>query len=400
MSRRPHVVVLVENLPVPLDRRTWQEAVALAADGWDVTVIGPRGAGEMRAWRERRDGIEIRRYPQRAASGLSGYLVEYLPSMLWTLGWFVAARRRSRIDVVHACNPPDLFWIFGKLARAGGGRFVFDQHDVGPELAATKWGSGRGPRSRILRTVTRWLEQRSYRTAGLVITPNDSYREIAIGRGGVDPETVIVVRNAPNVARYRALATGIQPEPHRVGYVGVMGSQDGLDRLLDAWRLVVDEPDMVDAHLALVGDGEARPALEAQMTALGLSAQVTFHGYQGPNVFVPILASCAVGVCPDLPTPFNDVSTMVKVVDYLAIGIGVVGYRLHETELVAGDAARFADDDSARALADALLAVMRDPDLAARLGSVGKDRVDAVGLDWHRSAAQLTAAYRQLIGRD
>ena len=400
MSRRPHVVVLVENLPVPLDRRTWQESVALAEDGWDVTIIGPRGEGEMRAWRERRDGIEIRRYPQRAAAGLSGYLVEYLPSMLWTLGWFVAARRRGRIDVVHACNPPDLMWIFGRLAQAGGGRFVFDQHDVGPELAATKWGTGRGPKPRLLGWLTRWLERRSYRAADLVITPNDSYREIAIGRGGVDPETVIVVRNAPDVGAYRTMAAGVPRDAHRVGYVGVMGSQDGLDRLLEAWRLIVDEPDMADAHLELVGDGEARRGLEAQAAALGVADRVTFHGYQRQAVFVPILASCVVGVTPDPPTPFNDVSTMVKVVDYLAIGIGIVGYRLRETELVAGDAVRFAAADSARALADALLAVLRDPALAARLASAGAARVDAVGLDWHRSAAGLTAAYRRLIGRD
>ncbi|HYH93918.1 MAG TPA: glycosyltransferase family 4 protein [Candidatus Saccharimonadales bacterium] len=393
MSRPPRVVILVENLPVPLDRRAWQEALALARDGWAVTVIGPRGGPGMRAWRERSEGVEIRRYPQRAASGLSGYLVEYLPSMVCTGAWLIAERLRGRIDVVHACNPPDLLWVFGRMGR----HFVFDQHDVGPELAATKWGTGGGPKARILGGLTRWLERRSYRAASLVIAPNDSYRAIAMDRGRVSPDDVVVVRNAPDLARYRELAAGVAPVPRRVGYVGVMGSQDGLERLIDAWRSVVDAPDMADAHLELVGDGEARPALESQVDRLGLRDAVTFHGYQRPDVFVPLLAACTVCVSPDPPTLFNDVSTMVKVVDYLAIGRGIVSYRLLETGTIAGDAAHFAADESTQALAAAILEVLRDPLLAARLGSAGAARVDAVGLDWERSAARLTSAYRGLI---
>ena len=162
----PSVVILVENLPVPLDRRVWQEAQALRDGGWDVTVIGPRGGGDMRSLIERREGIEIRRYPQRAATGLRGYLVEYLPSMLFTLAWFVPLLIRRRITVVHGCNPPDLFWLMGLLARLRGARYVFDQHDVNPELAATKFGlrSGKG---RLLQSVTRFLERRSYHAASL-----------------------------------------------------------------------------------------------------------------------------------------------------------------------------------------------------------------------------------------
>jgi glycosyltransferase involved in cell wall biosynthesis len=396
--RRPRVVMLVENLAVPFDRRTWQEATALHGDGWDVTVIGPRGSGDSRRLRDRIDGIEVLRYPQWPAKGLRGYLAEYVPSLLFTAAWFLFARVRGPIDVVHACNPPDLFWPFGLIARMWRGRFVFDEHDANPELAETKWGSRRwiGP---WLIGATSWLERRSYGVSALVLAPNDSYRQLALGRGGLKPERVVVVRNAPDVGTYRALSGTIQPEPKRVGYVGVMGSQDGLDVLIEAWRLVLLEPDMPDARLELVGDGEARPALEALVVREGLEKSVTFHGYQKPAEFVPLLAACTVCVCPDPPTPFNDVSTMVKVVDYLAIGRGIVAFDLHETRLVAGDAALLVEPSS-RALADGLLSVLRDDLLSRRMNGATGIRLDALAIDWRYSAEVLTHAYRSLLRPD
>ena len=396
-ERRPRVLLLVENLPVPLDRRAWQEARALYAAGWDVTVVSPRGAGDMARLRERLDGIQVYRYPQRPARGLAGYLFEYGPSMLFTAAFALYAASRRPFDVVHGCNPPDLFWLFGAVARWRGGHYVFDQHDVGPELASTKWGE-HGPRAASLKRVTNWLESRSYRTASLVLAPNASYRDIALQRGGVPPDQVLIVRNAPDVARYRQLAAAVESNPHRVGYVGVMGSQDGLDVLLDAWAIVAREPDMADAKLELVGDGEARASLEAQTNDLGLDGRVRFHGYQRAETFVPILAGCAVGVSPDPPTAFNDVSTMVKVVDYLAIGRGIVAFDLAETRRVAGPAAIIARAPTERALADALLSVMRDSDLARRLGENGARRVAEIDLDWSRSADILVRGYARVLG--
>ena len=392
------MVILVENLPVPLDRRAWQEALALHAAGWDVTVISPRGSGEMGRLRDQIDGIEILRYPQRAARGLAGYLVEYLPSMIFTAAWLLHRRMRGRVDVIHGCNPPDLFWLFGRIAVSEGGQYVFDQHDVGPELATTKWG-GRGPRARVLAVITRWLERRSYGTADLVLAPNDSYRDIAVTRGGVSPDDVLVIRNAPDVARYRELADGALVDPHRVGYVGVMGSQDGLDLLLDAWAIVTREADMTDAVLELVGDGEARSALERQAGRLGLGEHVRFHGYRRAAEFVPVLAACAVGVSPDPPTPFNDVSTMVKVVDYLAMGRGVIAFDLRETRTVAGKAAVIATPATAEGLASAMLRVMRDPGLGRRLGEAGSARVKSIRLDWSRSASDLVGGYARILDR-
>lgn len=389
----PTAVILVENLPVPLDRRTWQEAITLHAAGWDVTVISPRGAGSMRRWRDTIDGVKVRRYPQRAASGLAGYLAEYLPSMLFTAAWFIPMLARRRIDVVQGCNPPDLFWLFGWLAKRRGGRYVFDQHDANPELSLTKFG--RSAKGRLLHRLTVAMEAASYRTADLVIAPNDSYLAIARRRGHVPPARLRVVRNAPDIERYQQLAAGIEPEL-RVGYVGVMGSQDGLEILVDAWRRVVAEPDLDSAVLELVGDGEARRRLEDQVADLVAAGRVRFHGYLQPDAFVPILAACACTVSPDPPTPFNAVSTMVKVVDSLAIGRPVVSFDLEETRRLVGDAGVIIERAGAPELARGITGVLRDPVATRRMAEAAARRVTDLQLGWNRSAAVLTAAYAEL----
>ncbi len=397
-SGRPHVVILDENLPVPLDRRVWQEGLALVGAGYRVTIISPRGAGEMGRIAETRDGILILRYPQRAATGLSGYVIEYLPSMWFTAAWLLALRLRGRIDVIHGCNPPDLFFLLGRLWRAFGARYVFDQHDANPELAVTKWGDRRI--GRLLVRLTRALERASYRTAAVVIVPNDSYARLAVDRGSLPPEAVIVVRNAPPGDHFRALAAGTFPPDDdglRIGYLGVMGSQDGVEILLDAAaRLRSIRPDL-PVELDLVGDGEARPALERRAESLGLGSVVRFHGYQGPDVFVPILAATHVCVSPDPPTPFNDVSTMTKVVEYLAIGRPVVAFDLTETRSIVGDAGSIVEIATADALATELAALADDrPRLAALTAAAGR-RIGELDLRWERSAERLLEAYDSLL---
>ena len=389
------VVILVENLPVPLDRRVWQEATTLREAGWSVTVIGPRGGPTMRRLRERRDGIEVLRYPQRAASGLAGYLFEYAPSLLFSLAWLLSARLRCRIDVIHGCNPPDLFWLLGIVGRMSGARYVYDQHDANPELSQTKFGD-RGLRARILMGITYWLERRSYATAALVIAPNDSYADLARSRGQVPSDRLVVVRNAPDLVAYRRLAAGAAIDRHRVGYVGVMGSQDGLDLLIDAWALVGREEGLGDSHLDLVGDGEARASLEDRAIRLGIAESITFHGYQRPDEFVPILARCALCVCPDPPTPFNNVSTMTKAVDYLAIGRPVVSFGLEETTRLIGEGGRVAAPSTPEALAGEIVTLLRDSSAVDRLAAAAAARPAALGLTWRESAARLVEAYARL----
>jgi glycosyltransferase involved in cell wall biosynthesis len=394
--QRRHVVILDENLPVPLDRRVWLEALALRAAGWQVSVIAPRGdRPDLRAWSERRQGIRILRYPQRAATGLSGYIVEYVPSLLFTLGWLLALRLRGPVHVVHGCNPPDLFFLFGSLARTWGAQYVYDQHDANPELAEAKWGAGKVG-SWLVR-LTRALEAASYRTASLVVVPNQAYGHVARTRGGVGEDRLVVVPNAPPAREFAAMTGGITPprEGLRVGYLGVMGSQDGVDILVDAIaHLRTRWSGSLEVHL--VGDGESRPLLERRVAELDLGDVVRFHGYQSPNVFVPILAACHVCVSPDPPTPFNDLSTMTKVVEYLAIGRPVVAFDLAETRRLIGDAGIVVGEDGAAALGEAIARLALDREHLAVLSKAAGTRFAELDMGWERSAAILVQGYEQL----
>jgi glycosyltransferase involved in cell wall biosynthesis len=397
-SGRPHVVILDENLPVPLDRRVWLEARALVDAGYRVTIVSPRGGADMGRLVDRREGIRILRYPQRAASGLAGYLVEYVPSMLFATAWLLALRLRGRVDVVHGCNPPDLFFVLGRLAGLWGARYVYDQHDVNPELAATKWGAS--ALGRPLRSLTAALERASYATAAAVIVPNDSYARLAMGRGGVPAERIAVVRNAPPGDRFRALAAGIEPPSDgsfRIGYLGVMGSQDGVDILLEAIARLGTRAPALDVQADLIGDGEARHGLEALADRLGIAHRVTFHGYRPPETFVPLLAAAHVCVSPDPPTPFNDVSTMTKVVEYLAIGRPVVAFDLAETWTVVGPAGVVATEPTAEGLATTLAELAADRPRMTQLTQLASDRLDAIDLRWERSAQRLLAVYREVL---
>ncbi len=327
---------------------------------------------------------------------MAGYLAEYLPSLAFTLGWLLWTARRGRITALHACNPPDLFWPLGAVLRLGGTSFVFDQHDANPELSLTKFGTG-VLKGRLLYRLTLAMEWASYRTAALVLAPNASYQSIARRRGGIAADRVVLVRNAPDIDRYRSLAEGIPPAGQQVGYVGVMGSQDAVDILINAWSEVVAEPDLASAVLHLVGDGEARPSLERQVAQLGLGSRVEFHGYLPPESFVPILAACQFTVSPDPPTPFNDVSTMVKVLDSLVIGRPVVAFDLHETRLVAGPAARIVTEPSADALAGQIASLLRSPGETAELAAAARRRPEELQMSWERSARALVTAYERLL---
>jgi glycosyltransferase involved in cell wall biosynthesis len=396
-SGRPHVVILGENLPVPLDRRIWLEARTLADAGYGVTVISPKGRGDMARRREVRDGIEILRYPQRAASGLKGYVVEYIPSMLFTAAWLLWLRSRRPIAVIHGCNPPDLFFLLGIMGRAWGARYVYDQHDANPELSLAKWGGRR--MGVLLHRLTLLLERASYRTAALVVVPNDSYARIARDRGKVPPVRLSVVRNAPPATVFATLAAGREPSTDgvfRIGYLGVMGSQDGVGWLVEAAaELASARPDL-QFRVDLVGDGEKRPQLERLAAKLGVADRLVFHGYRQADYFVPLLATAHVCVCPDPPTPFNNVSTMTKVVEYLAIGRPAVIFDLEETRMLLGDAGLVIEEASPAALARALERLATDSELLRRLSYAAASRFGELDLAWEKSAAQLIEGYGRI----
>ena len=390
---RGHILILVENLSVPFDRRVWQESRALADAGYQVTVICPAGARQDTESEAIIDGVRILRYPLRAAQGGPiSYLREYSVALWHTTRLALKVRRDGRIDVVHSCNPPDLFFIVAVVLRLlGGTRLVFDQHDLVPELFLSRFSSG----GRVLYWLTLVLERLTFFCADAVISTNESYRRVAMERGKVQPDRVSVVRSAPDLSRF------VQREPdpslrngkqYLGAYLGVMGPQDGVDYALRAIAHLRNEIGRTDTHFVFMGGGDAFDDMVALSADLGISDIVEFTG-RVPDEFVQrCLSSADVCLSPDPKNPLNDVSTMNKVVEYMAMARPLVSFELVEARVSAGGAAVYAPANDEAAFAAAINELLDDPDRRKRMGACGRERVERE-LSWEASRNTLLGFY-------
>jgi glycosyltransferase involved in cell wall biosynthesis len=381
-------LIFVENLSVPFDRRVWQECRALHEAGYEVAVVCPQGTKQDRESYAHIDGIEIHRYPLTAATGgATGYLREY-PIALWR-SWRLA-RRLGRFDVVHICNPPDLLFLVALPLKLRGARVIFDQHDLVPELYESRFGRGRD----LLYRAVVALERLTYRVADVVIATNESYRQAALERGRKAAERVFVVRSAPDLSRF---AGGV-PDPalkrgkeHLLCYLGVMGPQDGVDYALKSLAALREmRPD--DWHAVFVGSGDCFDEMRALAGELGLDEHVTFTGRIPDDELLATLSTADVALSPDPHNPLNDVSTMNKVLEYMACGLPIVSFELREARVSAGDAARYVLCNDTDAFAAATSALLDDPAERELRGRIGQKRV-ADELSWDRSTVQLLASY-------
>jgi glycosyltransferase involved in cell wall biosynthesis len=388
-------LIVVENLSVPFDRRVWQECQALRDAGYEVSVICPQGSKRDTEAYARIDGIEIHRYPLKAATGgCFGYLREY-GAAIWRSRRL--ARRLGRFDVVHICNPPDLLYLVARPLKRKGARVIFDQHDLVPELYLSRFERGKD----LLYRLVQALEKRTYRIADVVIATNESYRQVAIERGGKDPERVFVVRSAPDLSRFNggvadpALKRG---KEHLLCYLGVMGPQDGVDYALESLAALRDmRPD--DWHAVFVGGGDCFDEMRALASELGLDDHVTFTGRIPDEDLLACLSSADVALSPDPYNPLNDVSTMNKVLEYMACGLPMVSFELQEARVSAGDAARYVECNDTDAFAAATSALLDDPAEREWRGRIGKERLEGA-LSWDHSKVQLLASYAAAIGAD
>ncbi|SCL34151.1 Glycosyltransferase involved in cell wall bisynthesis [Micromonospora rhizosphaerae] len=382
-------LILVENLSVPFDRRVWQESTALRDAGWDVSVICPQGASRDSEPYVELDGVKIHRYPLVAATGgPTGYLKEY-PAALWHT-WRLA-RRIGPIDVVHACNPPDLFFLLARRFKRRGARFIFDQHDLVPELYLSRFDRGKD----FLYRAVCWLERKTYQAADVVIATNESYRAAAISRGGKRPQDVFVVRSAPTVERFRQVPpdpTIKRGKPHLLCYLGVMGPQDGVDYALRALARLRDEQGRTDWHAAFIGAGDTFDAMLALADELGLADLVTFTGRVPDEDLLRYLSTADVCLSPDPLNPLNDVSTMNKIMEYMAMSRPIVSFDLREARVSAGEAAVYAPPNDESAFAKLVARLLDDPEERRRMGGLGRARVSGP-LSWEHSRAALLAAY-------
>jgi glycosyltransferase involved in cell wall biosynthesis len=386
--------MLVENLPSPFDRRVWQEATTLRDAGYTVSIICPTGKGYEKKY-EAIDGIDIWRYPLLAeAEGALGYAVEYFAALSWTFVLSLRIFFSKGFDVIHACNPPDLFFLIGNFFKLLGKKFVFDHHDANPELYEAKFG-----RRDVFWQAMRLLERMTFRFADVSIATNNSYRRIAIERGGMPPERVFVVRSGPSLERLKIVPPDEklkQGRKYLVGYVGVMGRQEGIDLLLQAVRHLVHKLKRTDIHFGLVGGGTSLQEMQNLARELGVADYVTFTGRVRDAELLAMLNTADVCVNPDVANEMNDISTMNKIMEYMALGKPIVQFDLTEGRVSAQDASVYARRNDPVDFARLILELLDDEPRRLRMGTVGLRRVTE-HLSWEHEAPKLLEAYRTLF---
>jgi glycosyltransferase involved in cell wall biosynthesis len=386
------VLIIVENLPVPFDRRVWREATALHKAGYEVTVLCPKGKGYERRY-ERLDGIHIYRHPiPREGNRALAYVWEYVCALAWEFfyAWWIYLRRG--FHVIQGCNPPDDIFLVALPFKLFGVKFIFDHHDVNPELYFAKY-----ERYDLLYKAQVFLEKLTFRFSDVVMSTNNSYKDIAVGRGKVRSEDVFVVRNGPDLKSFDA----VPPKPSRkrgrrylVGYVGNISVQEGLDILLDVAEYIKGLG-RSDVYFTCVGRGPGLAPLEKAVRERNLEDMVEFTGRVTDSELLEILSTADVCVNPDKPCPMNDLSTMIKIVEYMALGKPIVQFDLKEGRFSAQRAALYANEGNRVVdFAEKILWLLDHPEERQEMGDFGRKRVREE-LAWEFSVANLLAAYEQ-----
>ena len=380
---------MVENLTVPFDRRVWQEARALHEAGHRVSVICPKGSGFEKS-RETLEGIEIYRHRIWEASGPLGYFVEYGWALLAEFTLALRVYYRTRFRVLQACNPPDTMFAIGLFFKLFGVRFIFDHHDLNPELFEAKFGK-RGFGFKLVC----WAERLTFLTANISIATNESYREVALTRGGMRRENTFVVRSCPDLSHVRNRIPRpelMEGRRYLVVYLGVMGPQDGIDLWLQSIATIVHKRKRDDILFVLIGSGTELPALKAMSVKLGLENCTRFTGRISDQEVGAYFSTATLGVAPDPATPMNDKSTMNKILEYMAYALPVVLYDLTEGRRSAGDAALYARDRDTDDFAQKVLTLLDSDTLREELGARGRMRIEE-NLNWGIEKQKLLDAY-------
>ena len=390
------VLIIVENLPVPFDRRVWQEATALREAGYAVSVICPKGRGHTLS-EETISGINVYRHNlPLEASGASGYLLEYGAALFWELFLSFRVLRRHGFDVIHACNPPDLIFLVAAVHKAlSAKKFIFDQHDLNPELYEVKFGR-RGFFHRLLQL----FERLTFRLADASIATNQTFKSIAITRGGMAADKVWVVKSYPDLARFKRVEpeAGLRQRFRLIaGYVGIIASQDGVDLLVRAMAHIRMRMERFDIGCVIIGNGPEYENLRALARNLQVEDCVVFTGYLGGQALLSHLSALDIGVIPDPPNPCNDKLSMNKVFEYMALGLPFVQFDLPQSRSEAGEAAVVAKEATPEALAEAMVDLLDDQAARQRMGAYGLATAQR-DFQWAHEKQALLEAYGSVIG--
>jgi glycosyltransferase involved in cell wall biosynthesis len=392
-SKRGKVLIAVENLSVPFDRRVWRECLALADAGYQVSVISPKGTTTDNNKREKIDGISIYRYRiYQSRGGFLSYIIEYLTALIATAWLTTVVFFREGFDVIQICNPPDLLIFTALPFKALGKKIVFDQHDLSPEIYDMHNGGAK--RGWVVKVLL-FLERLTYAWSDIVIVVNEACRKIAVNRGGKADQDVFIVRNAPAIESFESarpdssLKCGAK---YLITYVGMMGPQEGIDILLRGVRYLAMEYKRNDFHVLIMGNGTMFEAMKKYAKELGISRWISFTGHVGYDRVMQGIASADVCLCPDPKTPLNDKCSLVKVVEYMSLGRPLVAFDLEEVRISAGDAALYARPNDEKDFAEKINLLLEAPNLRASMGKIGKERFRNF-LTWEHSKQALYAAY-------
>ena len=393
MAQAKKILILVENLPVPLDRRVWMEATTLVDAGYQVSVICPKG--KYSAFYEVMQNVRIYRYPLPSLESVLGHFLEYAIALPFTFFLTFVVFFKDGFDVIQSANPPDFFFIIGGFFKMFGKKFIFDHHDLMPEICDSRWN---GWKHKVAYLPSVWAEKQTFKTADWVIATNESYRQIAIRRGGVKPEKVVVVRSGPEIDKFKPVPVNDSwrnGKEYLVGYLGVMGPNDGMEYLLETINFIVHSLNRTDIHFILIGSGDLQPKLKKICTRFGLDEFVEFTGRLPDQQVKEILSTADLAVAPDPRDPLNDVSTMNKIIEYMALEKALVCFDLREAKVSAGDAAVYAKPNDAQDFALKVIELLEQPEKRKVMASYGRKRfLDS--LAWDHQKKHLLRLYQEL----
>lgn len=384
------ILIIVENLPVPFDTRVWQEATTLVENGYTVSVICPKGKGYEKE-EEVLAGVHVYRHDLKTeGSGFVGYVKEYGSALYHEIRLAKKIYKEIGFDVIHGCNPPDDIYMVARHFRKYGVRYVFDHHDICPELFEAKFG-----KKGLLYKSQLWLERQTYKHAAFAFVTNESYKKIAIERGGMDPAKVYVLRSGPKLERLRIQ----EPKPelkkgrkYMVGYLGVIGKQEGIPYLLEAARYIRNELHRDDICYGIVGGGTSLEELKTLSVSMGIDDIVTFTGRAPDDVMLDYLNTADICVNPDEYNPMNDKSTMNKVLEYMALGKPIVQFDLTEGKYSAKEASVYANPNDAVDMGKKIVELLDNPQKRQEMSVYGRKRI-VEELSWEHTSKALLAGY-------
>jgi len=390
-KKKKHILIIVENSPVPFDRRVWLEAKALFDNNYDVSVVCPKGINNNDSY-EYKEGIHIYRHPvPKEKEKITSYLGEYLVALFWEFFLSFKLFIRKRFDVIHACNPPDNIFLVALFYKIFGVKFIFDHHDLSPEQYIAKFG-----KKDFFYMALKIFEKMTFKLADVSIATNNSYKEIAVQRGGMNPEKVFIVRNGPELDKLKKMPAKKSlkhGKRYLIGYVGTMGKQEGLNYLIKVIKFIVREKGRKDIHFTCVGGGPALNYLKLLSKNMNLTDYVNFTGRIPDEELFEILNASDVCVNPDIPNDFNNKSTMIKIMEYMALKKPIVQFDLKEGKLSAGKASLYAKKNNIRDFGEKILILVENKDLRKKMGEIGYKRVQ-YKLDWKYSTPNLLKVYR------